>query len=72
MYSYEKMHALLKASGAPCEPEQIGLTRQQLHDMFEKVQLMRYRYNVLDLAKRGGFYDTIVEPLFAPDGPFAL
>ena len=28
--------------------------------------------NVLDLAKRGGFYDAIVEPLFAPGGPFEL
>jgi len=72
VYSYEKMKALLKASGAPYEPEQIGVSRQQLHDMFAKVQLMRFRFNVLDLAKRGGFYDAIVEPLFAPDGPFAL
>lgn len=72
VYSYKKMRDLLKASGAPYEPEQIGLSKQQLHDMFQKVQLMRYRYNVLDLAKRGGFYDAIVEPLFAPGGPFEL
>ena len=72
VYSYEKMKAMLKASGAPYEPEQIGVSRQQLHDMFAKVQLMRFRFNLLDLAKRGGFYDSIVEPLFAPGGPFAL
>ena len=72
VYSYGKMKALLKAAGAPYEPEHIGITRQQLHDMFPKVQLMRHRFNLLDLAKRGGFYDAIVEPLFAPGGPFAL
>ena len=72
VYSYEKMKGLLKAAGAPYEPEQIGVTRAQLKAMFPKVQLMRFRYNVLDLAKRGGFYDTIVEPLFAPGGCFEL
>ncbi|MBP5560083.1 MAG: sn-glycerol-1-phosphate dehydrogenase [Bacteroidales bacterium] len=72
VYSYEKMKSLLKAAGAPYEPEQIGVSRRQLHDMFAKVQLMRFRFNLLDLAKRGGFYDAIVEPLFAPGGPFAL
>jgi glycerol-1-phosphate dehydrogenase [NAD(P)+] len=72
VYSYEKMKALLKAAGAPYEPEQIGVSRQQLHDMFAKVQLMRFRFNLLDLAKRGGFYDAIVEPLFASGGPFEI
>lgn len=72
VYPYEKMYAMLRTAGAPCEPEQIGLTRQQLHDMFPRVQLMHYRYNLLDLARRGRFYDAIVEPLFAPGGPFAL
>ncbi len=72
VYSYDKMKALLKAAGAPYEPEQIGLSRARLKDMFPLVQLMRFRYNVLDLAKRGAFYDAIVDPLFAEGGPFAL
>ena len=72
VYSYEKMKALLKAAGAPYAPEHIGVSRQQLHDMFPKVQLMRARFNVLDLALRGGFYEALVEPPFAPGGPFAL
>jgi len=72
VYSYDKMKALLKAAGAPYEPEQIGVSRQQLRDMFPKVQLMRFRFNLLDLAKRGGFYDAIVDPLFSPGGPFAI
>ena len=72
VYSYEKMKALLKAAGAPYEPEHIGVSRAQLKAMFPFVQLMRPRYNVLDLAKRGGFYNAIVDPLFAQGGPFAL
>lgn len=72
VYSFAKMQDLLRRSGAPADPSEIGLSRQQLHDMFAKVQLMRFRFNVLDLGKRGGFYDAIVEPIFAPGGPFAL
>ena len=29
---------------------------------------MRYRYNLLDIAKRGQFYDAIVDPIFAKGG----
>ncbi|MBR1632167.1 MAG: sn-glycerol-1-phosphate dehydrogenase [Bacteroidales bacterium] len=72
VYSYEKMHRLLKAAGAPADPADIGLSREALRDMFPLVQLMRFRYNVLDLAKRGGFYDKIVSPLFAKGGVFEI
>ena len=72
VYSYEKMKSLLKASGAPYEPEQIGVSREKLRSMFPLVQLMRFRFNVLDLGKRGGFYDAIVDPLFAKGGPFEI
>jgi len=40
--------------------------------MFPLVQMMRFRYNVLDLAKRGGFYDQIVEPIFAAGGAWEV
>lgn len=69
MYSFEKMQDLFVRAGAPSDPAHIGLTRQQLKDMFPFVQLMRFRYNLLDLAKRGGFYDALIEPVFAAGGP---
>ncbi|MBR4105670.1 MAG: hypothetical protein IKK39_16630, partial [Thermoguttaceae bacterium] len=47
--------------GAPTDPSDIGVTRQQLKDMMPFVQLMRWRMNLLDLARRGGFYDELVE-----------
>ena len=72
VYSFAKMQDLMRRAGAPADPADIGLSRQQLHEMFAKVQLMRFRFNVLDLAKRGGFYDAIVEPLFAKGGPFEV
>ena len=50
----------------------IGVTREQLRDMFPIVQLMRHRMNVLDLAKRGMFYDTLVEGVFARGGAWEI
>ena len=70
VYSYSKMHDLLKAAGAPSSPEEIGLKNADIRDMFPLVQMMRFRYNVLDLAKRGCFYEKIVSPLFQKGGVY--
>ena len=72
VYPFEKMKRLFKTVGAPSDPSEIGLTREALRDMFPFVQLMRFRFNVLDLARRGGFYDEIVNPLFAKGGVFEI
>ena len=72
MYSFEKMKENFRIVGAPYDPTHIGCTRQQFKDMFEKVQLMRFRYNLLDLGKRGGFYDTIVNAIFDKGGAWEI
>lgn len=72
VYSFAKMQELFKIAGAPYDPSMIGVSRQQLKDMFPIVQLMRHRMNVLDLAKRGMFYDELVEPVFAPGGAWEI
>ncbi len=72
MYSFGKMRELLKISGAPYDPSHIGLSRKALKDMFPIVQMMRFRFNLLDLGKRAGFYDTIVEGVFAEGGALDL
>lgn len=60
VWPYEKMKKCFKTVGAPCEPEDIGVSAEWVSSVFPVVQLMRYRYNLLDLAKRGCFYDSIV------------
>ena len=72
VYSFSKMQDLFRRAGAPFLPEHIGVTNSQLRDMFPYVQLMRHRYNLLDLAKRGCFYDDIVNPLFGAGGVFEV
>ena len=72
VYSFAKMQDLLRRAGAPTDPADIGLSRQRLKEMFPLVQLMRFRFNLLDLGKRAGFYDALVEPLFAPGGVYEI
>ena len=72
VYSFSKMQDLFRRAGAPYEPSHIGVTCQQLKDMFPFVQLMRFRYNVLDLAKRGCFYDNLIEPIFSQGGALEI
>lgn len=72
VYSFAKMQNLMKKAGAPYDPSMIGVTREMLKNMFPKVQLMRFRFNVLDLAKRGMFYDQLVESVFAPGAAWDL
>ena len=72
VYSFAKMQDCCRKAGAPYDPSMIGVSRQMLHDMFAKVQLMRYRFNVLDLSKMLGVYDEIVESVFAPGAAWDL
>ena len=72
VYPFEKMQECFRKVGAPTDPADIGLTRQQLRDMMPFVQLMRWRINLLDLARRGGFYDELVEKLFGKGGRWEI
>lgn len=71
-YTFEKMQNLFKIVGAPYDPSHIGITRAQLKELFPVVQLMRTRYNVFDLAMRGGFLDAVTEPVFAEGGAWEI
>lgn len=72
LWPFEKMQECFRLAGAPADPSEIGLSRAALRDMFPLVQKMRFRYNLLDLAKRGGFYDAIVNPLFDKGGAWEI
>lgn len=71
-YSFEKMRALFAAAGAPTDPEQIGVSRAQLRGMVDFAQLLRWRINLLDLAKRAGIYDELVARVFGKGGAWEI
>ena len=71
-YSFERMRALFAAAGAPTDPEQIGVSRAQLRGMVDFAQLLRWRINLLDLAKRAGIYDEWVARVFGKGGAWEI
>lgn len=69
-YSYAKMKDLFARAGVPTCGEDIGVSNVQLRKMTDFVQLMRWRINLLDLAKRAGIYDELLDKVFGAGGPF--
>lgn len=70
--TFEEMKQLFKRAGAPTTPEEIGLTCADLRKMTDFVQLMRWRINVLDLAKRACFYDELLDKVFGEGGVWEI
>ena len=52
-----ELKKMLKAAGAPSEPEQISLSPERLLDSFRLAYFIRRRFTVLDLAVRTGLLD---------------
>lgn len=72
VYSFDKMKEMFRIVGAPIDPRDIGVSRSQLRYITDFVQLMRWRINILDLAKRGMFYDELVNSVFGKDGVWEI
>lgn len=72
VYTFEQMKDLFKRAGAPTSPEEIGLSCADLRKITDYVQLMRWRINILDLAKRAGFYDTLMDKVFGKGGVWEI
>lgn len=70
--SFGQMQDLFRRAGAPTCPEDIGLTRADVRKMTDFVQLMRWRINVLDLAKRAGIYDELLDKVFGKGGVWEI
>lgn len=69
---FKEMQDLFRRAGAPTTPEEIGLTNADIRKMTDFVQLMRWRINVLDLAKRACFYDELMDKVFGKGGVWEI
>ena len=72
VYSFEKMRDLFRRAGAPLCPADIGKTNADFRKMTDYVQLMRWRINLLDLCKRAGIYDTLMDKVFGKGGVWEI
>ena len=62
------LQARLAAAGAPSRPEDIGVTAADVKALFPPAMYYRSRYTVLDLASEAGWFDELVDEVFAPGG----
>ncbi|MBQ2108249.1 MAG: sn-glycerol-1-phosphate dehydrogenase, partial [Bacteroidales bacterium] len=72
VWPFEKMRDMFRRAGAPTTPEEIGVTRAELRKITDYVQLMRWRINLLDLAKRACFYDELMDKVFGKGGVWEI
>lgn len=63
-----EVHRRLELVGAPCEPEQIGVSRARFREAFERIPYMRSRYSVVDTAFRCGWMNGWLDRLFGKGG----
>ena len=61
MMEYSKLRDALAAAGCPTLPEQIGLSRAEAIAAARRAQMIRVRYNSLDLAWDLGCFETTLE-----------
>ena len=64
----KELQRMLGEAGAPQRPEDIGLTPDAVRLTFPRAMYYRSRYTVLDVAREIGWFDELVEEVFAPGG----
>jgi len=65
-----ELKTMLRAAGAPVEPEEIGISCKRLRESFRQAYYLRRRFTVLDLATRCGLLEPALGHLFGPAGPW--
>lgn len=59
-----EFQGMLRRSGAPSRPEDIGLTPERVRETYWRAMYYRSRYTVLDVAREAGWFDELVERTF--------
>lgn len=62
------LQGMLRDAGAPAVPGDIGLTAEAVRATFPKAMYYRSRYTVLDVAREAGWFEELVDGVFAPGG----
>jgi glycerol-1-phosphate dehydrogenase [NAD(P)+] len=69
---FRELKAMLRAAGAPVEPEEIGISRARLREAYRQSYYLRRRFTVLDLAGRCGLLEPALEHVFGPAGAWPV
>ncbi len=66
-----EIRKMLKSATAPSSPEDIGISRERLHESYALAGMIRSRYTILDLLSEADWWEACVDDLFRPNGFFA-
>jgi glycerol-1-phosphate dehydrogenase [NAD(P)+] len=69
---WPQLKDMLRAAGAPVEPEEIGISRARLRESFGQAYFLRRRITALDLAARCGLLEPALNQLFGPEGRWPM
>jgi glycerol-1-phosphate dehydrogenase [NAD(P)+] len=69
---FAEVRDMLRAAGAPCEPEQIGISRNRLRQSYPLAHAIRRRFTVFDLATRTGLLEDCLAHIFGPGGRWPI
>lgn len=72
LYSFDELYSKLKTVGAPVEPEQIGVSREELRDAFRRIPYMRSRYTIVDIIFELGLMTEVENHLFGKKGRWEI
>jgi glycerol-1-phosphate dehydrogenase [NAD(P)+] len=67
---FGELRGMLRRAGCPFDPGQIGISRARLRLSYQQCCYMRRRFTVLDFAQRLGVFDSALDNLFGPQGPW--
>jgi glycerol-1-phosphate dehydrogenase [NAD(P)+] len=67
-----ELKGMLRAAGAPVEPEEIGISRERLRESYRQSYYLRRRFTALDLAARCGLLEPALAHLFGTAGPWPV
>lgn len=70
--TFDEMYRMLHIVGAPTQPEDVGITRQQMKADVPYIRQIRRRYGLPDLGLRAGLLDTWVDGVFGPGGVWEI
>jgi glycerol-1-phosphate dehydrogenase [NAD(P)+] len=71
LFAFAELRSMLRCAGCPYDPAQIGISRARLRQSYQQCCFLRRRFTILDLVFRLGVFETALDHLFGPEGPWA-
>jgi glycerol-1-phosphate dehydrogenase [NAD(P)+] len=69
---FNDLRDMLRRAGCPFEPTQIGISPARLRTSYMQCCYMRRRFTVLDVMQRLGIFDSALDNIFGPQGPWPI